>query len=178
MRATCSFVWPADFQRACVCVRVFSSLPLLARANRDCWHPFHSTVVYGVGEVRPCWRKEEGVWGRSRGGGGDAGEALLDGILVTWGELLSSFNPATPFSPCPLPGAQAECSVRRVSTEHPLCVLTKAECPGDKRGRSGLRGTQSQGEERVGKGVDVRGKGRSGGGGRRGGLVRVKSAGG
>lgn len=30
-----------------------------------------------------------------------------------------------------------------------MCVLTKAECPGDKRGRSGLRGTQSQGEERV-----------------------------
>lgn len=38
-----------------------------------------------------------------------------------------------------------------MSTEHPLCVLTKAECPGDKRGRSGLRGAQSQGEERVGK---------------------------
>lgn len=55
-----------------------------------------------------------------------------------------------PPSLCPLPGAQAECSVRRVSTERPLCVLTKAECPGDKRGRSGLRAVQSQGEEKAG----------------------------
>lgn len=47
--------------------------------------------------------------------------------------------------PCPLPGAQAECSVRRVSTERPLCVLTKAECPGDKRGRSGLRAHKASG---------------------------------
>lgn len=125
--------------------------------------------------------KRRAVRGRSRGVGGDVREvveALLDGILVTWGELLSSFNPATPFSPCPLPGAQAECSVRRVSTEHPLCVLTKAECPGDKRGRSGLRGTQSQGEERVGKrgGGEGEGKERWWCEGR--GLVRVKSAGG
>lgn len=56
-----------------------------------------------------------------------------------------------------------------MSTEHPLCVLTKAECPGDKRGRSGLRGAQSQGEERVGKrgggGGGREGKGRKGGGG-------------
>lgn len=81
-------------------------------------------------------------------------ESLLDGILVTWGELLSSFNPPPPTStpgplslplPCPLPGAQAECSVRRVSTERPLCVLTKAECPGDKRGRSGLRAHKARG---------------------------------
>lgn len=56
-----------------------------------------------------------------------------------------------------------------MSTEHPLCVLTKAECPGDKRGRSGLRGAQSQGEERVGKRGGGEGEGkerwRGGGGG-------------
>lgn len=51
--------------------------------------------------------------------------------------------------PCPLPGAQAECSVRRASTERPLCVLTKAECPGDKRGRSGLRAHKARGRRRV-----------------------------
>lgn len=64
-----------------------------------------------------------------------------------------------------------------MSTEHPLCVLTKAECPGDKRGRSGLRGAQSQGEERVGKrgGGEGEGKERWRGGRR---WVRVKSAGG
>lgn len=76
------------------------------------------------------------------------GKGGLDGILVTWGELLSSLNPP-PWTTPPLPPShahsQAECSVRRVSTEHPLCVLTKAECPGDKRGRSGLRAHKARG---------------------------------
>lgn len=49
-------------------------------------------------------------------------------------------------------------------------MLTKAECPGDKRGRSGLRGTQSQGEERVGK--------RGGGEGGKEGEVVVRGDGG
>lgn len=88
---------------------------------------------------------------------------ILDGILVTWGELLSSFNPPpwTPSLPlpCPLPGAQAECSVRRVSTERPLCVLTKAECPGDKRGRSGLRAYKARGR----RGVEEEGREGEGG---------------
>ncbi|CAB1457105.1 unnamed protein product [Pleuronectes platessa] len=47
---------------------------------------------------------------------------------------------------------QAECSVRRVSTERPLCVLTKAECPGDKRGRSRLRPHKARGRRGVGGG--------------------------
>lgn len=75
---------------------------------------------------------------------------VFGGILVTWGELLSSFNlpPWTPFPLPPVPTpwcTQAECSVRRVSTERPLCVLTKAECPGDKRGRSGLKAHKARG---------------------------------
>lgn len=69
-----------------------------------------------------------------------------------------------------------------MSTEHPLCVLTKAECPGDKRGRSGLRAAQSQGEERVGKRGGGEGEGKERwwwwGRVREGGWVRVKSAGG
>lgn len=69
-----------------------------------------------------------------------------------------------PSSPCPLPGAQAECSVRRVSTEHPLCVLTKAECPGDKRGRSGLRAHKARGRRGLEE-VEGRGRRRGGGGG-------------
>ena len=105
------------------------------------------------------------------------GELILDGILVTWGELLSSFNPPpwTPFpspSPCPLPGAQAECSVRRVSTERPLCVLTKAECPGDKRGRSGLRAYKARG--RRGLEEDEEEEGREGEGGGGGNLLGAK----
>lgn len=70
--------------------------------------------------------------------------------------------PAPPFpspSLCPLPGAQAECSVRRVSTERPLCVLTKAECPGDKRGRSGLRAHKARGR----RGVEEEGREGEGG---------------
>lgn len=85
---------------------------------------------------------------------------MLGGILVTWGELLSSFNlpPWTPFPLPPVPTpwcTQAECSVRRVSTERPLCVLTKAECPGDKRGRSGLKAHKARGrrKEEVGREV-------------------------
>lgn len=30
-----------------------------------------------------------------------------------------------------------------------MCVLTKAECPGDKRGRSGLRAHKARGRRRV-----------------------------
>lgn len=94
---------------------------------------------------------------------------ILDGILVTWGELLSSFNPppqtlSLPL-PCPLPGAQAECSVRRVSTERPLCVLTKAECPGDKRGRSGLRAHKARGRRGVEEEEGREGKGGQSAGG-------------
>lgn len=92
------------------------------------------------------------VWG----GGGD-----------TWSHGASCCHPLTlpldPFSlplPCPLPGAQAECSVRRVSTERPLCVLTKAECPGDKRGRSGLRVHKARGRRGV---EEEDGEGRRGG---------------
>lgn len=83
----------------CVCARVFSSLPLLPCANRDCWHPFPSSALYGWVKLDDA-EKKKGVRGSSRGSGGGFGEvveALLDGILVTWGELLSSFNPATPF---------------------------------------------------------------------------------
>lgn len=59
--------------------------------------------------------------------------------------------PSPPGSPmaarsCSLPSAQAECSVRSPNTELPLCVLSKAEWPGDKRGRSGAQRTQSPGE--------------------------------
>lgn len=71
-------------------------------------------------------------------------------------------HPPGPLSiplPCPLPGAQAECSVRRVSTEHPLCVLTKAECPGDKRGRSGLRAHKARGRRGLEEEVGREGKG-------------------
>lgn len=64
--------------------------------------------------------------------------------------------PVPPAWPCSLPNAQAECSVRSLSTELPLCMLSKAEWPGDKRGRSGAQGIQSPGE------------GRDGGGGERG----------
>lgn len=89
---------------------------------------------------------------------------VLGGILVTWGELLSSFNlpPWTPFPLPPVPTpwcTQAECSVRRVSTERPLCVLTKAECPGDKRGRSGLKAHKARGRRGEEGGGDGRREG-------------------
>lgn len=77
--------------------------------------------------------------------------------MAFWSHGVSSCHPLTlppgplslPAPPCPLRGAQAECSVRRVSTERPLCVLTKAECPGDKRGRSGLRAHKARGRRGV-----------------------------
>lgn len=88
--------------------------------------------------------------------------------MAFWSHGASCCHPLTlppgPLSlplPCPLPGAQAECSVRRVSTERPLCVLTKAECPGDKRGRSGLRAHKARG--RRGLEEEEEGEGRRGG---------------
>lgn len=88
-------------------------------------------------------------------------------MMAFWSHGVSCCHPLTllpgpPFpspSPCPLPGAQAECSVRRVSTERPLCVLTKAECPGDKRGRSGLRAHKARGR----RGVEEEGREGEGG---------------
>lgn len=146
IRDTCSFVfmhtWGFVFHRA----------------SQAHWHWVYSPCVW-MGEVRWCSleKKKSG------------GQGVLDGILVTWGELLSSFNPPLPRTSfpsslmCPLPGAHAECSVRRVSTEHPLCVLTKAECPGDKRGRSGLRAHKARGrrglEEEQGREGAVKGWG-------------------
>lgn len=121
--------------------------------------------------LEPCGASYDSFEKKKKTKGGE----LKLGILVTWSELLSSFNPPTPLHPTAAthpsfqypspsrahsPGAHAECSVRRVSTERPLCVLTKAECPGDKRGRSGLRAHKSQGEEKGGR--------RTGGGSRDG----------
>lgn len=84
-------------------------------------------------------------------------------MMAFWSHGVSCCHPPPP-PPCPLPGAQAECSVRRVSTERPLCVLTKAECPGDKRGRSGLRAHKARGrrglkeeEGRAGEGGNLLG---------------------
>lgn len=84
--------------------------------------------------------------------------------MVFWSHGVSCCHPLTfppgPLFlslPCPLPSAQAECSVRRVSTERPLCVLTKAECPGDKRGRSGLKAHKARGRRREEEGVKEEG---------------------
>lgn len=66
--------------------------------------------------------------------------------------VLTPSPPVPPARSCSLPSAQAECSVRSPNTELPLCMLSKAEWPGDKRGRSGAQCTQSPGEGRDGGG--------------------------
>ena len=148
MRDTCSFVWLGS-KLAVFCFSPCQPGPAGTSFTA------HLYVWVKLGE---------GLWGkRGRERGLGDGGLILDGILVTWGELLSSFHPPYPHSPldpffsllpsrAPLPGAQAECSVRRVSTERPLCVLTKAECPGDKRGRSRLRPHKARGRRGVGGG--------------------------
>lgn len=52
-----------------------------------------------------------------------------------------------------------------------MCVLTKAECPGDKRGRSGLRAHKARGRRRV-----AEEEGREGEGGNRLGAKWTHSA--
>lgn len=98
----------------------------------------------GFGHLYGWVKLDDGLW---KGGGGGGWY-----LMAFWSHGVSCCHPLTlPPGPlslpllCPGRGAQAECSVRRVSTERPLCVLTKAECPGDKRGRSGLRAHKARG---------------------------------
>lgn len=77
MRDTCSVVWRAHSR---FCFSPCQPGPLALSLQPICM------------DVRRCSLKNKGVWG-----GG------LDGILVTWGELLSSLNPPpwTTFPPLP-----------------------------------------------------------------------------
>lgn len=104
------------------------------------------------------WVKlDDGLW--KRGGG-----LILDGILVTWGELLSSFNPPpwTPFPPPPVPTPWCTGRMQCQEGEHwaPIVCANQSGMPGWQKGEEWAQGTQSQGEERVGGGG---GEGRRGG---------------